>query len=82
MVQFIKFYLMKTGLEYGFFDEIFGTQTDCLFYPINENTKDLHERIQSDKLSLANKLSSIGTYTFKFVNYDDLVINKARVVVK
>jgi len=54
MVQFIKFYLMKTGIEYDFFDDIFGTQTDCLFYPINERTKDLHIRIQNDKLSLAN----------------------------
>lgn len=82
MVQYIKFYLMNTGLEYDFFDDIFGTQTDCLFYPINERTKDVHERIQNDKLSLANKPSSIGTYTFKFVNYDDLIINKARVVLK
>jgi len=82
MVQYIKFYLMNTGVEYGFFDEIFGTQTDCLFYPINERTEDLHERIEEDRLSLAQKTSSIGTYTFKFVDYDDLIINKARVVLK
>ena len=82
MVQYIKFYQMETALTYGFFDEVFGEQTDCLLYPINERTAHVYDDIQRDKLSLAQKKSSIGTYTFQFVDFDDLIVNKARVVLK
>ena len=82
MVQYIKFYLMETAYKYGFQSEIFGNQTDCILYRVTDETKDVYDQIQRDKLSLGQKSSSIGTYTFQFVNYDDLIVNKARVVLK
>lgn len=82
MVQFIKFYLMETAYRYGFENDIFGNQTDCILYRVCERTKDVYENILKDKLSLGQKQSSIGTYTFQFVDYDELIVNKARVVLK
>jgi hypothetical protein len=82
MVQYIKFYLMETAYKYGFENDIFGNQTDCILYRVCERTKDVHNQIINDKLSLGQRTSSIGTYTIQFVDYDDLVVNKARVVLK
>jgi len=82
MVQYIKFYLMETAYKYGFEDEIFGNQTDCILYRVTEETEDVYDRIKNDKLSLGQRSSSIGTYTFQFVDYDELVVNPARVVLK
>lgn len=82
MVQYIKFYLMETAFKYEFDQDIFGNQTDCILYRVCERTEHVYEDIMRDKLSLAQKTSSIGTYTFQFVNYDDLVVNKARVVLR
>ena len=82
MVQYIKFYLMETAMKYGFFNDIVGNQTDCILYHLNERTKNVIDEIENDNLSLGQQRSSIGKYTYQVVDYSDLKINDARIVLK
>lgn len=82
MVQYIKFYLLKTLYDYELQDDNVGVQTDCLFIRVTETSESKLQSLRNDNLSLAQKPSTIGTYTFERVNFDDIIANKARVVLK
>ena len=79
----IKFHLLETVYNYGLEHDIVGVQTDCLFIRVNTRTENAAEQIIKDKVSAANiALSTIGTYTHKRVNYDEIITKTARVVLK
>jgi len=82
MVQYIKYHLLKTVYDNKIEDDLIGIQTDCLFFRVTELTNEVHIMIQEQNVSVAKRLSSIGTYTFQRVRYDDIITNKARVVLK
>jgi|LGOV01.1.fsa_nt_gb hypothetical protein len=82
MVQYIKYHLLKTIYDHEIEDDLIGIQTDCLFFRVTEKTEQVHEIIEMENISVAKRLSSIGTYTFQRVQYDDIITNKARVVLK
>lgn len=82
MVQYIKYYLMDTLFKYKLYDDNIGVQTDCLFIRVTDENESRLEQLRNDHLSLAQRPSSIGTYTFNRVNFDDIIANKARVVLK
>lgn len=82
MVQYIKLFLLDTAYEYGLLYDTFGVQTDCLFYRINENTKDAQRLIKNDKVSLSGEASTMGTFKFTEIRKEDILTSTARVVVK
>ena len=82
MVQYIKFFMLEVAYEYGILYDTFGVQTDCLFYRINENTKDAERLIKNDRVSLSNEASSMGTFKFTKITKEDILTTTARVVVK
>ena len=82
MIQYIKYHLLRTCHDYDIGDDLVGVQTDCIFFRVTERTEMIADQIMSDRVSVANKKSSIGTYTSQRVNYDDIIANKARVVLK
>ena len=82
MVQYIKFWLLETVYKYRLQDDLIGIQTDCLYYRINETTKDVMTSIMKDKLTLSNERSTMGTYKFELVKEDDLIIKTQRMVIK
>jgi len=80
MVQYIKFYLLETIYNHKLEDDLIGVQTDCLFYRVTEQNDNIFRYIKN--MSLSGKKSSIGTYSFKRVPSDDIITNRARVVLK
>lgn len=82
MIQYIKFYLLETLYNYNLFDDNIGVQTDCLFIRVTAENESNLQQLREDNISLAQKPSSIGTYTFKRVDSEDIIANKARVVLK
>ena len=82
MVQYIKYHLLKTIYDNQIEDELVGIQTDCMFFKVTDLTNEVHQMITDENVSVANRLSSIGQFTFQRVHYDDIVTNKARVVLK
>lgn len=82
MVQYIKFFMLEVAYQYGLIYDVFGVQTDCLFYRINENTKDAQRLIQFDKVTLSGETSTMGTFKFTECRKEDILTSTARVVVK
>lgn len=82
MVQYIKFYLLKTVYDYGLEDELIGVQTDCIFYRVTDETFEMPNIIQGFNLTLSHEESTLGTYKFQRVRSDEIITNKARVVLK
>ena len=82
MVQYIKFYLLKTVYNLGLDQDLIGVQTDCLFYRVSERTELTIDEIRQSHLTLSNQHSSIGTYTHVRVKSEDIIKNKARLVLK
>jgi len=82
MVQYIKFHMLESVYNYELEEELVGIQTDCLFFVVNERTEFIHETIQNDRVSIAHRKSSIGTFTHQRVHYTEIITNKARVVLK
>jgi len=82
MVQYIKFHMLKTIYDYEIENELIGIQTDCLFFVVTEKTEEVAKHIQENEVSIAHRNSSIGTFTHQRVQYQELITNKARVVLK
>ena len=82
MVQYIKYFQLKMVIDYDLLDDNFGCQTDCTFFRVTERTKEILKQIREDNINLANKNSTIGTLSFQRVNFDEIIANKARVVLK
>lgn len=83
MVQFIKFYLLKTAYLYKIEDEIVGVQTDCIFYRETDQNTMTFQLIIEDRISLSGEANStLGTYKIQRVHSDEIITNKARVVLK
>ena len=80
MIQYIKYFLLETVYNHKLEDDLLGVQTDCLFYRVTEQNENIFRYIKN--LSLSGKRSSIGTYSFKRVASDEIVANRARVVLK
>jgi hypothetical protein len=82
MVQYIKFHLLKTVYDHKIEDDLLGIQTDCMFFRVTPETDYVHDMIQYEGVTVAEKLSSIGTFTFQRVQSTEIIANKARVVLK
>lgn len=82
MVQYIKFHMLETTYNYEIEKDLIGIQTDCLFFVVNERTEMVYELIKDDDVSIAHRMSSIGTFTHQRVHFDEIITNKARVVLK
>jgi len=81
MVQYIKYYQLATIYDYGLENDYVGVQTDCTLFRVTEENKDILEWINENN-SLGQKASTIGNWTSQIVNYEDLIINQARVVLR
>jgi hypothetical protein len=81
MVQYIKWYLLKSIYDYGLEDDYFGVQTDCMFVRVTEENDPILQWMFENN-TLANKISTIGNWTSQRVNYDEIITNQARVVLK
>jgi hypothetical protein len=82
MVQYIKFYLLETVYQYDLQDELIGVQTDCIFYRVTEDTRNVPQLVYHDQVSMSHEASTLGTYKFQRVAAQDVITNKARVVLK
>lgn len=82
MVQYIKYYLLKTVYDFDLSDHLIGVQTDCIFYHVTDDTRDIPKIIHDIGLTLSHEQSTLGTYKFQRVRYDEIITNKARVVLK
>lgn len=82
MVQYVKFYLLKTVYDYMLQDELIGVQTDCIFYRVTDETMHVPHVISEINLTMSNEQSNIGTYKFQRVKSEEIIANKARVVLK
>lgn len=82
MVQYIKYHLMWTVYEFNLQDDLIGVQTDCLFYRVNERTEMQFNYICDKSISLSQEKSTMGTFSFKRVAFDEIITNRARVVLK
>lgn len=82
MVQYIKFYLLETVYQYDLQDELIGVQTDCIFYRVTEKTKGVPEQVFHDHITMSHEDSTLGTYKFQRVASQEIIANKARVVLK
>ncbi len=81
MVQYIKYYQLATIYDNNLENDYIGVQTDCTLFRITDENKNVLEAITKND-SLAHKQSTIGNWTSTIVNYEDLKINNARVVLK
>ncbi|MDZ4195616.1 MAG: hypothetical protein U1C51_00040, partial [Candidatus Izemoplasmatales bacterium] len=82
MVQYIKFYLINTVYEYKMEDDLIGVQTDCLFYRVSERTETTYKDLTDPTVTLSSEKSSLGTYKFQRVRSEEIIKNKARMVLK
>jgi hypothetical protein len=82
MVQYVKFYLIKTVFDFGLENDLIGIQTDCIFYRVSEHTGMTINEIKKIGITLSNQRSSIGTFKHQRVRSEDIIKNKARLVLK
>ena len=82
MVQYVKYYLLMTVYKYSLSQDLIGVQTDCIFYRVTDDTMAVPHFIYQDRLSMSHEQSTIGTYKIQRVSSEEIIANKARVVLK
>jgi hypothetical protein len=82
MVQYVKYYLMSTVYDYNMADDLIGVQTDCIFYRVSERTETTYKDLTDPMVTLSNESSTLGTYKFQRVRSEEIIKNKARMVLK
>lgn len=82
MVQYVKLYLLNTVYDLELENDLIGVQTDCLFYRVTERTKMTIDQIRDMHLTLSNQRSTMGTFSHVRVKSEDIIKNKARLVLK
>ena len=82
MIQYIKYHILKTVYDNQIENDLIGVQTDCVFFRVSSITEQVHKIIMDNKTSVANKPGTIGTYTHQRVKSEDIITNKARMVLK
>ena len=82
MVQYIKYYLLWTVYGFKLEEDLIGIQTDCIFYRVSEKTEVAYNVLTDKALSLSKENSTMGTYKFQRVRSEDIIKNKARMVLK
>jgi hypothetical protein len=82
MVQYIKYHLLWTTYNFHLDEDLIGIQTDCAFYRVSERTEKQYQYICDKSVTLSHEKSTMGTFSFKRVESDEIIHNRARVVLK
>lgn len=83
MVQYVKFYLLETVYNFHLENDLIGIQTDCIFYRVSERTEKIFEDLIVETITISlSPNSTLGTYKFQRVRSEDIIKNKARLVLK
>lgn len=82
MVQYVKFYELMTVYDNNLEEDLVGIQTDCIFYRVTQYNEKTFELLIDPSVTMSNERSTIGTYKFQRVKADEIIKNKARLVLK
>lgn len=83
MVQYIKYYLLYIVYNFRLEHDLIGVQTDCIFYRVSERTDKTFEDLVKQTITLSGSPNStLGTFKHQRVRSEDIIKNKARLVLK